>query len=524
MKNNIRTRAKKKQALTLLKENRLAEARDLYAEICKIDPLDAESWFRLGTVNIEFNALGEAESCFRRVVELEPRLAIAYYNLGRSLELQAKDNEAIAVYRKLLQMTPHSEAYYNIGTIYASQGKFAEALETFRQAQRIEPNNPRLIAGEAGIYEKQGDYDAAYARIRPLLEAGQGTPDIAMVLASLSQRIDCRAQAIDLLENLVARRDLVGNTDVLIPMHFELGRLLDAAGDYNRAFQHFRLGNDMSRSSFDAEAYAGYAKGIMQTFTREFMRFAPRAQDPDEHLIFIVGMPRSGTTLVEQILDSHPLVHGCGELPDIGIIAGSLPDVHGTKQGYPQGVLSLTEKSCSQFAQQYLQRVRKVSGNAAFVTDKMPQNFNYLGLIAMLFPAAKVIHCLRDPLDTCLSCYFQYFRLQNTALGFSTDLSNLGAYYKQYQRLMQHWKATLDISMLDVGYEALVADQEKMTRQILEFCGLPWNEQCLRFHDSRRAVTTASYNQVRQPIYRKSMQRWKHYEQYLEPLKKALFD
>ena len=522
MKKNNRTRAKKKQALALLNEHRLVEARDLYAEICRIDPQDAESWFRAGTINLELSAMGQAGTCFRRVVELEPRLPIAYYNLGRSLELQGKGDEAISVYRKLLQMGPHTEASYNIATIYTSQGKFAEALQTYRQAQQVDPDNARLIAGEASLYERQGNYEAAYAGIRPLLEAGLATPDIALVLASLSQHIDCRAQAIELLENLVARPDFAGKNNALIPLHFELARLLDAAGDYDRAFHHFRLGNDKSRSAFDPQAHAGYVENIMQVFTKDFMGHAPRTEDQGDHLIFIIGMPRSGTTLVEQILDIHPQVYGGGELPDIGNIASKLPDAVGTGQGYPHGVVALTAESCTRFAQQYLQRVRQLSGNAEFVTDKMPQNFYYLGLIAMLFPAAKVIHCQRDSIDTCLSCYFQNFRFQSTALGFSTDLGNLGIYYKHYQRLMAHWREILEISMLEVSYEALVADQETITRQMLQFCGLPWDEQCMKFYDSGRTAATASYNQVRQPMYRKSVQRWKHYERHLEPLIKAL--
>jgi tetratricopeptide (TPR) repeat protein len=524
MKKNIRTHAKKKKALALLKDNRLGEARDLYAEVCKIDPIDAESWFRLGTINIELKAMALAEACFRRVVELEPRLASAYYNLGRSLELQAKDEEAIAVYRQLLQITPHSEAYYNIATIYVSQGKFTESLEAFRQAQQIEPDNARLIAGEAGVYEKQGDYEAAYARIKPLLDAGQATPDIAMVLAAVSQRLDRRPQAIELLENQLGRHDLAGNTDVLIPLQFELARLLDAAGDYERAFHHARLGNGMTRSAFDHQAYTAYVDAIMEIFSADFMRRAPRASDRADQLIFIIGMPRSGTTLIEQILDSHPQVFGCGELPHIGNLAGRLPGPNGATQGYPQGVVYLNEQTCTEFARYYVHQVKTLSGGADFVTDKMPQNFQFLGLIALLFPGAKVIHSLRDPLDTCLSCYFQNFRFQDTTLAFSTDLANLGNYYKQYQRLMAHWRESLDIPMLEVNYETLVADQEAVTRQMVAFCGLPWDEQCLTFYKSGRAATTASYNQVRQPMYRKSVQRWKRYEQYLDPLKRALSD
>jgi tetratricopeptide (TPR) repeat protein len=524
MKKNIRTQTKKKKALALLKDNCLGEARDLYAEVCKIDPLDTESWFRLGTINIELKAMARAEGCFRRVVELEPRLASAYYNLGRSLELQAKDEEAIAVYRQLLQMSPDIEAYFNIATIYVGQGKFTEALEAFRQAQQIDPNNARLIAGEAGVYEKTGDYEAAYARIKPLLDAGQATPEIAIVLAEVSQRLDCRPQAIEQLENQLGRYDLAGNTDVLIPLHFELARLLDSVGDYDRAFRHASLGNGMTRSAFDQQAYAAHVDAIMETFSADFMRRAPRATDRADQLIFIVGMPRSGTTLIEQILDSHPQVFGCGELPDVGNLAVRLSDPHGETRGYPQGVIFLSEQTCTELARHYVHRVKTLSGGADFVTDKMPQNFQFLGLIALLFPGAKIIHSMRDPLDTCLSCYFQNFRFQDTTLAFSTDLANLGSFYKQYQRLMAHWRETLDIAMLEVSYETLVADQETITRQMVAFCGLPWDEQCLKFYKSGRAATTASYNQVRQPMYRKSVQRWKHYEQYLDPLKKALAD
>ena len=524
MVENIQNQERKKKALALLKENRFLEARDLYVEICKIDPLDAESWFRLGTTHMEVSSVRLAETCFRRVLELQPNLSIAYYNLARALELQSKEDEAIVVYRQLLQITPDIEAYYNIGTIYVNQCKFAEAVEIFRQAQQIDPNNPRLIAAEAGVYEKQGDYKAAYARIHPLLEAGQGSPDIAMVLASLSEHIDCRKQAIDMLEQQVIRRDLVESKPVLINLHFGLARLLDGAGEYDRAFFHARAGNNLARSAFNSGAYIRLVDSIIEVFSKDFMRNAPRARDAADHLIFIIGMPRSGTTLIEQILDSHPQVYGCGELIDIEILANRIPDSNGGYHPFPRGVIYISEEICDELAQTYRERVNALSSGADYITNKMPQNYHYLGLITLLFPGAKIIHCLREPLDTCLSCYFQNFRFQNTTLGYSTDLSNLGIFYRQYQRLMAHWREILDIDILDVSYEVLVSEQETITRQILEFCELPWNEQCLKFYESRRAAATASYNQVRKPMYHKSIQRWKHYEKYLEPLKKTLFD
>lgn len=523
MRKMINAQAQKNKALALLRENRLAEARDQFVEVCKIDPEDAESWFRLGTTNLELKALPQAEACFRRVIELRPSLDIAYYNLGRCLEFQARDDEAMAVYRKLVQITPHIEAYKNIGVLYEEQGKFAEALDIYHQAIAIQPDNPRLIVAEAGIYEKQGDYDRAYECIRPFLESGRETPEIAMMLAALSRHLNCETQAIDLMERLLTGEDWSGRQDVLVSMHFTLGRLHDAAGNYELAFNHFQHANNLRGHAFNSAAHAKWIDAIINTFNLDFIQKAPHATIPADHLIFIIGMPRSGTTLVEQILGSHPQVYGCGELSEIANIINSLPELLGTKEQYPQAATFLTADSCTKLAQRYLQRVSKFSGDADFITDKMPQNFIFLGMIAILFPGAKVIHCIRDPIDTCLSCYFQAFRHHHTAMSFTSNLTHLGEYYRQYQRLMQHWKTTLDIAMMDISYELLVADQEKFTRQMLEFCGLPWDERCLTFYDSGRAVTTASYTQVREPIYQKSVQRWKHYEPFLQPLKTALY-
>ena len=521
MNKDVAANSMKEQALALFRENRLVEAGKLLAEICTIDPSDAEAWFKLGIVNFELNTLPQAETCFRRVVELRPRLDSAYYNLARSLEFQAKHDEAIATYQELLWIAPNIRIYKNIGVILAEQGKFAEALEAYRQGRNIEPDSTMLIVAEVDVYEKLGDYDKAYARIRPLLEAGVDKPEIALRLASLSGHINSRKEAIDLLERLLLRGDWSGK-DIQVAMHFAVGNLLDAAGNYERAFYHFREGNTLCGHHFDADAYAAAVDTIIRTFSADFMQRAPRAAVSAENLIFILGMPRSGTTLVEQILASHPQVFGCGELPDIGKMGNSFAELVGIEQNYPLGVVSLTNESCTMLAEHYLCRVKELSGNADFITDKMPQNFAFLGMISMLFPGAKVIHCGRDPLDTCLSCYFQHFRHSRTTLAFTTDLSSLGSYYRQYQRLMRHWKATLDITMMDVSYEKLVESQEVVTRQMLAFCGLPWDERCLKFHESERGITTASSNQVREPVYRRSVQRWMHYEQYLEPLKTAL--
>ena len=200
-------------------------------------------------------------------------------------------------------------------------------------------------------------------------------------------------------------------------------------------------------------------------------------------------------------------------------IVTDLPSTLGGQASYPTCLSALTQIQCDHLAQGYLEHLASLSPDAERVTDKMPNNFLHLGLINLLFPEARVIHCVREPRDTCLSCYFQNF---GPGLSFSHDLASLGAYYRQYQRLMRHWASVLDIAMMEVGYEELVADQEGVSREMIEFCGLDWDERCLRFHDAKRVVVTASYDQVRQPLYQQSVERWRNYERHLSPLIEAL--
>ena len=231
------------------------------------------------------------------------------------------------------------------------------------------------------------------------------------------------------------------------------------------------------------------------------------------------GMPRSGTTLIEQIMASHPQVHGAGELNLIHRMASEFPSLLGSATPYPQCIAQATAQKLERIAQTYLGELQKRGGKASRVTDKAPINFLHLGLIDLLFPGARVIHCARDPLDTCLSCYFQPF---SGEYSFTYDLGHLGAYYRLYENLMVHWRQILRVPVFEVRYEELVADQERMIRALIEFCGLPWDDRCLKFYETERTVATASFDQVRKPIYAGSVGRWRRYEAYLEPLISAL--
>jgi hypothetical protein len=310
-----------------------------------------------------------------------------------------------------------------------------------------------------------------------------------------------------------------------VNFHFALACLRDRAGDFDAAFRHCDLGNAAKRelfqrqgAAFQPEAHARFVDRLMAVFTPEYFQRTPSHGSPSDLPVFIVGMPRSGTTLVEQILASHPAVHGAGEIRHLQQFVAELPGRLGSAAPYPECLDHLDEETSRRLAEQYLEGLRQLGGDRARVTDKVPVNFHQLGLIVTLFPRAQILHCLRDSHDVCWSCYFQNFR----DVPFSCDLRVLGAYYRRYEELMAHWRKVLPVPILDVRYEELVRDLEKGCREILDFCRLPWDGACLSFHRTRRMVRTASNLQVRQPVYTGSVGYWRNYATHLDPLLDAL--
>jgi len=392
-----------------------------------------------------------------------------------------------------------------------------EAYACYERALAIDPDSVDARTGLALACEKSGNHDRAIELITPLLDRNIRHAGLAQVSARLCKRIGKCREAVGLLEAALtqprqtrsARRSL----------HFTAGKLLDSLGEYDQAFAHFRSGNELATPLYDAVGNAQLVSNLINTFTRATLMGLPHARAPDKRLLFIVGMPRSGTSLTEQILAAHPQVHGAGELTTMTNIIKQFPHMVGCGQPFPACIDRLRPEHVDRMAAQYLEQVDKLAGPAPCVTDKFPHNFHALGLIELLFPGSRIIHCRRDPLDTGLSVYFQDFLDEHD---YARDLFNIGIHFHQYRRLMQHWRQVLSLPMLDLDYEALVTNQEATTRRLLEFCGLDWNDACLQFHNLERHVNTASYDQVRQPIYTRSIGRWRHYEQYLDPLREGL--
>jgi hypothetical protein len=304
-------------------------------------------------------------------------------------------------------------------------------------------------------------------------------------------------------------------------LHFALGKMLDDIGEYERAFQHFRSGNALEhkRMHLDVDAGRSFVERSRATFDAAFVEEKSALGNPSDMPIFIVGMLRSGTTLEEQILATHPAIHAGGELEYFRSLARQLPERPGDGQPYPDCLEALDAGSIDAASAGYMEGLRTVMGEAKRFTDKNPLNFEHLGLIMSVFPNAHVIHCRREAMDLCLSIYFQHFYERHD---FAYSFADIAEYHRQYEQLMAHWQSVFPGRIHDVQYEALVADLEAVSRDMLSYLGLDWDENCLEFYRTVRPVGTASHWQVRQPVYTRSVERWRHYEPCLEELRAAL--
>jgi tetratricopeptide (TPR) repeat protein len=518
--------------VTLARQGRPVEAEAAFREAVRLRPIYAEARSNLGNALVALGRLPEARTCFDEALRLRPNYAEAHSNRANTLAEQGELEDAAAGYREALRLNPrYVPARLGLGTVLQRQGRLDEAVALFREALQLLPSaeaHDRLGAALVAC----GDLSDAVAHYR---EALRLQPAYAPAYYSLSELVRQGQYALsveekDRIRNLLTAPALSANDRVLL--HFALAYALEKEGADEEAFQHYQEGNELRRQylrqrgqGFEAERRRSFIDRIIATFSRDFFAragvgsVAPSTSGLDTELpIFVVGMPRSGTTLVEQILASHTEVFGAGEVLDVQQIALELPTILGTTEPYPECVRQLTRAIARDLAERYLHRLSALGGSARRVVDKLPENYLHLGLIALLFPRARIIQCRRDPRDVCLSCYVQDFK----AVRFACSLDDLAAYYRAYERLMAHWREALPLSVLDVRYEELVADPEAQSRRLVAFCGLAWNEHCLAFHETRRAVQTASRVQVRQPVYTSSVGRWRRYAAQLRPLIEAL--
>jgi tetratricopeptide (TPR) repeat protein len=441
-----------------------------------INPNHVDSLNNLANV-VKMRDLRKAIALYRRVLELHPQAAFAAFNLAKALSEDNAFDEAEDLYMRAIRIDPaYFQARHSLGVLLEQKGRFAAAIEQYLAAQRV---NPRHVSSLANLIAIRG-YE----------------PDAAAV---------SRAEDI-------AQRS-AGSPDDRIKLHRGLGKHHDRVGAYARAFEHFAASKALMRqrtTPFRIDKVAAGVDRLIRAFSRESFAMHGSRGSHSARPIFIVGMPRSGTTLTEQILASHPQVFGAGELQEIPKIVKSL------RPEYPECVATLDRETLQNLASGYLAAVEALAGaDALRVTDKLPLNSMHLGMIAVLFPHAHVVHCRRDPLDVALSSFVELFELEHD---YTTDLEDFGHYFLQHERLMEHWRSVLPLSIHEVCYEKLVSDPEASTRELLAHCGLQWASACLEFHHTERTVRTPSRWQVRQPIYQSSIGRWRHYAAHMRPL------
>ena len=420
--------------------------------------------------------------------------------------------------RQILARDPDNAVANNLIALFLwSAGRRAEAEAAARRVIALDPSFVEAYATLARALMERGQFDEATTWLETALRVHPGYADAVFLLTLASKAHSTPAFAAQ-AESMLERDQ---GADDKATLHFALGKIYDDLRDYGRAFENFRAANESpaEKSSFDPAYWASCVDQVIAAFSIEFFSQRKTFGSGSNRPVFIVGMPRSGTTLVEQILASHPDVAAGGEMETMPAIAKALPSRLGTRKRYPECLTELSEAVSRELAAQYLGALDRVNGSAARVTDKLPLNFLNLGLIALLFPQATIIHCRRDPLDTCLSCYFARF---SHHLDFTFSLAGLGAYYRGYRRMMDHWREVLPVSILDVDYEELVANQEAVSRRLIAHCGLGWDDRCLEFQKTERQVATGSLWQVRQPIYQTAVKRWQNYAPFLGPLRAAL--
>jgi tetratricopeptide (TPR) repeat protein len=464
----------------------------------------------------------EAERLFRVVLEAEPRHTDALNRLGAIAAMAGAFDAAIEYFRRAIELAPLEPQFHrNIGTAYKDAGRVEDAVRHYREALRLDAGSVSAHVNLAEVLAESGDLERAIAHNQAALRLDPRSARAYCNLGELAVhgRYQFPEENLLRLEELAARSDLSAADASLF--HFTLAALLDRQSAYEKAFHHYRRGNDLKREvyrqhgqEFDRDRHRRLVDGVIATFTREFFEKKTGLGNASDVPLFVVGMVRSGTTLVEQILASHPQVRGAGELRDMEQIARALPERLATTEGFPQCMSALTEPATRTLAEIYLRRLTAAHPDARHVVDKMPHNFVYLGLIATLFPKARVVNCRRDPLDLGASIYFQNFKW----MPYAATFEDIVYFYTQYERLMAHWSRHLPLPVHDVAYEDLVADPGTVSRKLIEFCGLAWDERCLEFHKTPRTVQTASKLQVRRPIYRTSVGRWKPYEAQLKPL------
>ena len=533
------------------KLGRLRDALESFERALAFAPNHLVTLHNRGDVLLDLKRPEEALASYDKALALKPDYVEVLVHRGNTLRSLKRPEEALASYDKALAFKPgHPDILINRGNALVDLKRLEEALADYSETLAIEPDYPQALVNHGNVLKelKQSEqalssYDRALALNPNYAEAYNNKGVVLMELGRLDEAHSAIKRAIALAPktarfyfNLTASyRLLRGDPHIRamealardkallteheqVDLHFALGKAYTDIGDSERSFRYLLSGNALKRlqTLYDETAALGFLDRIRAAFSGDVMRDRQGRGDLSSLPVFIVGMPRSGTTLIEQILSSHPKVFGAGEIDDFDVAIGGLGFTDKEAPDFPDILSRLSSEQLRQLGASYLARIKDAAPMAARISNKTPENFRFAGLIHLALPNAHIIHVRRNPIDTCFSCFSKRF-VDN--LPYTYNLAELGRYYRAYERVMEHWRNALPPkAMLEVQYEDVVADLEGQARRIVAYCGLEWDARCLDFHRTKRPVRTASATQVRQPIYKSSVDRWRAYESFLGPL------
>ncbi len=512
---------KTQDAMKLQADGKHDEARQIVKQILRTDPDDINALHLMGGICMGQGTHNDAEAFFRRAVSLAPDYAIAWTGLSMSLKEQGNFEEAVEASKRALSLQPENADWHNLlGNLLLAWGKEERALVAFESALAINPHHASALHSKGHALKTMGNQEDAIHAYRASAKVRPDLGEIYWSLANLKTfRFD--PDDVEFMRTQIDSGKLTDESE--LNFCYSLGKYFEDQEDYPKAFEYYTRGGTTKRKnvSFDPVDFAYQADKIIEVFTPEFFEQRASFGCSDPAPILIVGLPRSGSTLIEQILCSHSQVDGTAELSDLMKLGHQTILNRFDNLKFPASLIDLDAKNIEYLGKDYIEGTLHHRQGAPYFTDKMPNNFSHIGFLHLILPNAKVIDARRHPLDSCFGSFKQLFAKGQP---FSYDLFDLGQYYNSYIRLMEHWDQVLPGKVLRIQYEDNVADQENQARRMIEHCGLEWEDQVLRFYETERAVKTASSEQVRQPIYNKSVNSWKRYETELADLILVLED
>ena len=494
-----------------------------YESAIKIAPNLVESYIGLADIYLKKDEYQQSKEYYSKASRLIPKSGLPMHKLGLIAKQEGEFELALEYFTKAINKDPGIVDYHiDLGEVLILLELYDKAATVYKHALSLSPLNSKALGGRGLSCARIGKYSDAFEIIETVTAEKLIIADVSIAYLTVCKHVGSCEQAIEYAKRCLDVNNL--DTKSLMSINAHLALVHDHIGNYDSAWEHINICKkhkvSLGEDDYNPVVQKILIDRLISEFTSASLFSLPATKQRYEiSPIFIVGMPRSGTSLVEQILAAHKDVQAGGELPYISSIIDELPVLIDSDKQWPACVRDLSFDDVDHIATKYIKNIEKIAKGGKYLTDKMPHNFYALGLIQILLPRAKIIHCRRQPLDTCISIYLQNFQQGHR---YSENLFNLGAHYFQYQQLMQHWRENLSIDMLELDYEDMVKEPEKMIAKLLTHCDLEWDENCLHFNKQKRKVETASFDQVRQPIYTRSVNRWKNYEKYLDDLKSGL--